>query len=213
MNLLEYIDKIMSQINNKSNFYLKDLPIKQTALIIVDVINGFIFEGSLSCKAIERIIPPIKKTLAYFKENEMKVIAFSDSHTEKSTEFLTFPEHCLCGTFESEIVEDLKSIGGYSLLFKNSTNGFHEDAFKKLLKDFPYIDNFVIVGDCTDICVLQFALSLKTYFNKENRESNIIVPVDSVDTFNLEDHPSEFYNLIALDLMDKAGIQIVKSLI
>ncbi len=210
---MNYAEKIKSSLNSTSNFQLNSLPCSKTALIIVDVINGFIYEGNLACNSISKIISPIKNTLSFFKKNNMKAIAFCDAHTEKSLEFSDYPLHCIEGTFESEIVEGLRSIGGYTLINKNSTNGFHEIEFQKWLDENNSIDNFVVVGDCTDICILQFSLSLKTFFNKNNRPCNIIIPIDSVDTFDLPDHPADFYNIIALDLLNKSGIKIVKSLI
>ncbi len=36
--------------------------------------------------------------------------------------------------------------------------------------DFDNIDNIIIVGDCTDICIYQFAITLKSYFNQHNIE-------------------------------------------
>lgn len=210
---MDHLESIKAALNDKDDFQLKTLPTEKTALIIVDVINGFIFEGNLSCKSISKIINPIKNTLSYFKENNMKAVAFCDSHSEKSLEFSDFPPHCIAGTSEPDVVDDLKSIGGYYEILKNSTNGFHEAKFQEWLKENSHIDNFIIVGDCTDICVLQFSLSLKTFFNNINKPCNVIVPMNSVDTFDLPGHPSEFYNLISLDLMSKAGIKIVKSLI
>lgn len=53
-----------------------------------------------------------------------------DSHQKSSQEFITYPPHCLKGSEESEIIEELKIIGGYQLIEKNSTNGFLEPDFQ-----------------------------------------------------------------------------------
>ena len=50
------------------------------------------------------------------------------------------------------------------IIEKNSTNGF----FAMDIADYAYLDNFIVVGCCTDICVYQFVLALKTYFNQNN---------------------------------------------
>ena len=49
------------------------------------------------------------------------------------------------------------------------------------MKDHPAlkdseIDAYIITGCCSDICVLQFALTLKTYLNAQNIDKKVIVP-------------------------------------
>ena len=70
-------------------------------------------------------------------------------------------------------------------------------------------DSIEIVGCCTDICVLQIALSLKTYFNKLMLDKDIIVLKDLVATFDSNVHDAKVYHSFALSLMRNAGI-IVK---
>jgi len=45
-------------------------------------------------------------------------IAFADCHTDESPEFDAYPKHCMKGTAESEIVDEIKNIGGYTLIEK-----------------------------------------------------------------------------------------------
>ncbi len=76
------------------------------------------------------------------------------------------------------------------------------------------IETYIIVGDCTDICIKQFALSLKTYFNEKNENKKVIVPANAVETFHLDVtyHHAGLMNLLSLYEMEQGGIEIVKCL-
>ncbi len=104
-------------------------------------------------------------------------------------------------------------IGGYQLIEKNSTNGYLEPVFQNWLKENSEIDTFIVSGNCTDICVLQFALSLKAHFNRKNENSNIIVPINAVNTYDLDEHDGDLMHAIALYQMMGNDIEVVSELI
>lgn len=186
-----------------------DLKEKETALIIVDMINGFVREGALQSPRAETVIPAIESLSKEIDKRSIKKLAFADSHTDKSPEFGAYPTHCLAGTSESEVVDELKKIGGYTLIEKNSTNGFHEEEFKKWLNENQQINTFIITGVCTNICVEQFALTLKTYFNMQNKNARVIVPINTVETYDLGIHDGDLMNTMALYNMIVNGIEVV----
>jgi len=188
---------------------LKDLQPDRTALIIVDMVNGFVREGALKDKRAEGVIPAIAELSKACDRLNIAKLAFADNHTKESPEFKAYPVHCLAGTSESEVVAELKEIGGYTLIPKNSTNGFHEEEFQKWLRENPNVDTFIVTGVCTDICVQQFALTLKTYFNKHNKTSRVIVPVNTVETYDFDMHNGDLMNIMALYSMTVNGIEVV----
>ncbi|WCK57585.1 cysteine hydrolase (plasmid) [Aneurinibacillus sp. Ricciae_BoGa-3] len=191
-----------------------DLPKDKTAVVVIDMINGFAKKGALYSERIEGIIPYLVKTLPLF-DGYQKVF-FADAHNEDSKEFASYPVHCLKGTEESEVIEELKSFldDNGTLCYKSSTNGFVSKDFAEWMMKNPEITNYVLVGDCTDLCVLQFALSIKGYFNEWNVTSNIIVPVQGVETFDLEktNHQAELMNVFSLYNMRANGIQLVNDI-
>lgn len=189
---------------------LKDLQGKQTALVIVDMINGFVREGALKSPRVEGLIPEIAKLSKTCDELHITKLAFADCHTIASPEFDAYPEHCMIGTSEGEMVDELRELGGYMLIPKNSTNGFQEAAFQQWLKENEHINAFVITGDCTDICVQQFAVTLKTWFNMQNKKVRIIVPINTVDTYDLDLHNGDLMNVMALYNMMINGIEVVQ---
>ncbi len=206
------LTQIVELLNTAPTLSIQSFEADQTALIIVDMINGFVKEGPMSSPRIQAIIPPIQDLMVCSKEKGLQMLAFADSHDEASIEFISYPPHCLAGTSESEIVDELKEVGGYNLILKGSTNGFLEPAFHEWLTNHPSIQNFIVVGDCTDICVEQFVLTLKTYFTTLNRPSRIIVPTGCVETYDFGVHAGDFMNIIALYKMHMNGIEIVREI-
>lgn len=188
---------------------LKDLQGKETAFVIVDMINGFAREGALKSPRVEGLISEIAELSKACDELHITKLAFADCHTEASPEFEAYPSHCMLGSGEGEIVDELKEIGGYTLIHKNSTNGFLEEEFLKWLKKNESVNTFVITGDCTDICVQQFAVTLKTWFNMQNKKARVIVPVNAVETYDLGLHDGDLMNAVALYNMIINGIEVV----
>ena len=79
---------------------------------------------------------------------------------------------------------------------------------------FKNIENVIIVGDCTDICIYQFAVTLKSYFNQNNIYKQIIVPMDLVDTYDIPKvHNAEIMNIVFFNSMIQNGIKVVKNII
>ena len=75
-----------------------------------------------------------------------------------------------------------------------------------------------MVGDCTDICVYQLALFLKVRPILKNESSEVIVPANCVDTYDIPQemyekdrippHPGELIHRIFLYHMHLNGIRI-----
>ncbi|MFP4457623.1 MAG: cysteine hydrolase family protein [Clostridia bacterium] len=191
---------------------LKELDPRNTVLVIMDMINGFAKKGALMDERIKDLIPGISELLEKMIDKEYKVLAFADYHDKINPEFNTFPEHSLAETEESEMVDELKEIGGYKLIHKNSTNGFFAPAFINWFNDNQDVDTYILVGDCTDICIMQFGLAMKAYNNQLNKESNIIVVKDLIDTYDVAKHDGDIINLFSLYIMQNAGIKIVKEI-
>lgn len=182
---------------------------EKTVFVMVDIINGFIREGVLHDKEIESIILPVKNFLEYCGRKNIKSAAFSDVHNKNSFEFSVFPSHCIKGSNECNIVDELKRTGGFEIIEKNSANGFHSCGFKEFLKNNQNKSCYIVCGDCTDICVLNFCLSLKTFFNEINKYSEIIVPLNMTETFHTEKHNRSFSNISALNIMEINGIKLI----
>lgn len=178
-----------------------------SVIFVIDMINGFCKEGNLSSSLINEIILPIKNLLKKAIANKIEIIALNDAHNPNSPEFNIYPIHCLKNSIESQLVKELQ-FPEVKIINKNSTNGFF---VLNSIKNQNW-DNVIIVGCCTDICIYQFALNYKTWFNQQNKNINVIVPKSMTTTFDLTNHPSDIINDLSWYSMLKNGITIVKEI-
>lgn len=207
------LERIVKHIyEEKRGISYSELVPHKTALVVIDMVNGFTREGILMSPRVEALIPEIANIMTNCKDLGIQTVAFADSHSEKSPEFAVYGGHCKEGTSEAELVAELQAIGGYFLIKKNSANGFLEPKFQAWLSTNPQVTDFVVIGDCTDICILQFCLTLKAYFNMLNRESRIVVPINAVDTFDFDLHQAELTHVMALYNLSLNGIEVVADL-
>ncbi|MGG7098956.1 isochorismatase family cysteine hydrolase [Clostridium sardiniense] len=213
--LISNIEKEMLELNKITLEDISSNVKDDTALIVVDMINGFYTEGMLASDRVEGIITPIVNLIDNMKECEK--IIFVDNHTINSTELNTYPLHCIENSSEVEIISEIKErvldSENYEIIKKNSINGFHAAEFKEWLDKNNQINNFIIVGVCTDICVETLAISLVTYFNENNIDKKIIIPKDSVETYSVGNHDGDLMNILSLFKMKSNGINVVESII
>lgn len=194
------------EVNNKPALLSKTLAGKKVMLVIVDMVKGFCVSGALSSPRCALIAPEIKRIANMLPGADRVFIR--DCHNSKSAEFNYFPEHCVGE--ESEVIPELITMGG-SEVKKNSTNGFIQllGARSNLLD----YDAIIITGVCTDICVLQLALSIRAYISEFNGNGNVVVFTDAVETYDSPTHNADLYNLTSIKLMEQSGVRVFKKLV
>ena len=180
----------------------------RTVLIIVDMVNGFLTQGVMASPRCAGILPETEKLLRFAKKHRIPAIAFADCHEPDCMEFTAFPPHCIRGTEEAELAPSLREIGGFVRIEKNSTNGCLTQAFQEQLNAHPEWERFVVCGVCTDICVMQFALTLQCQCNQQNRKADVLVPVNAVETYDAPGHNGDLMQTMALRMMQQAGIRL-----
>lgn len=185
----------------------------KTALVIVDMVNGFLTEGILSSPRSASVLPAVETLLRFFQAHNLPCVAFADCHEPDCIEFRSFPPHCIRGTSEAEIALSLQKIGGFIKIEKNSTNGFLTPAFQEFFHHHQELERIVVCGVCTDICVMQFCLTLKTYCNQENRMLEVLLPVNAAETYDAPNHHADTMQSAALQIMEQAGIQLTSEVI
>ena len=185
--------------------------LKDPIIFVVDMIECFVHEGALHDEAINAVTVHIE---ALIKDAQQRVIFIADSHPPKTREFNSYPTHCVIGTTESEVIQELKP-HVQELMRKNSTNTFTCPDFQSFLTErMDSYRDIVITGCCTDICILQFALCLNAWLNEHNKtDQRIIIPLSCVDTYHIEGvHDAVSCNEFSIRNMEANGICIVSSL-
>lgn len=201
------LDKISDMIARLPSLRLEQLIEDNAVLIIVDMINGFVTEGPLASPNVLAINDRIAALARACESSGIPIAALADCHTLSSPEFSSFPPHCLEGTAETELTDQLKAVGSITRINKNSTNGMLEPRLKEWLREYGS-GTYVIVGCCTDLCVQQLALTLKTSFNRANSTSRVIVPSSCVATYDLGFHESALTGTMALYNMMLGGVEL-----
>ena len=197
------------RIDNKNIEELKKI---KRLLIVVDMINGFVRRGALAHKEIAEILPEnVKLVEIFLEDSESAVCMVRDSHTKDAAEFKTFPKHCLEESYESELVDELKTYEKESLVYlKNSTNFVFAPNFIEDINNMENLEEVVLNGCLTDYCIKNGAITLKNLFDQDNRNIMVIVDGAGVSTFGGDGHDREKVQKSSLDDMVGNGIVLVK---
>ena len=199
----------------------------QVAMVAVDLTNGFCCEGPLASPRVAGIIPAAVRL--FQRAHDLGVRQFllpQDTHDVDALEFSAYPPHAVGGTVESETIDELKGLP-FSDLFiiipKNSVSCDIGTDLGPWLEAHPEVSTFIVVGDCTDICVYQAAMYLRLRANVlELRDVRVIVPADCVQTYDLSvavaeelgalPHDGDLLHSVFLYHMALNGIEIVAHL-
>lgn len=193
---------------------IDNLKLYKRCLIVVDMVNGFVNEGVLHDKRIKQVLPNQLKLIKEAKANNDLIIFIKDSHSKNAVEFARFgnTNHCLDGSRESELIDELKPFEGLEdtiSIKKNSTSFMETPMFRELLLKEKNLETFDVVGCCTDICVTNGVLGLANYLDENNRKHIINVYLDAVATYN-EEERSDYVEASKI-LLKQQGVNLVNT--
>lgn len=192
---------------------MKELEKVEKLVINVDMVNGFVKKGAMADSYIEHIIPEHIKLINQIKEKEEAIVIIKDNHKKNCREFNRYPVHCIEGTEEAQLVEELKQFEENAMVYqKNSTSTIYAPNFLEDIDKMINLKEIIIIGCCTDICILNLAIPLQNYFDQKDREVIITIPKNAVETYDAPNHNREEYNEMAFKLMAQAGINLVETL-
>lgn len=204
--------------------YQVDRP-EQTAVLVVDISNGFCNEGALASPRVKAIIQPIVDLLkSAWTSGVREFYLLNDNHEPDAIEFRAFPPHCIRGTAEAQPVQEILELEFYPkmhLIEKNTLSSTQETVLLESLRAKSNLTDFIIVGDCTDLCVYQLALALRNDANaRRAQDVSIIMPEECVDTYDMPvelaqqvgamPHPGDLMHAVFLNHMALNGISVVK---
>ncbi|XP_021776260.1 nicotinamidase 1-like [Chenopodium quinoa] len=209
-------------------------------LVLVDIINGFCTIGAGPLAPAEHnqqmsdMINEAERLARLFCEKKWPIMAFLDSHNPDVPEH-PYPPHCLAGSEESNLVSALRWLeeeSNVTIRRKDCYDGFigsiqndGSNVFVDWVKS-NKIESLLVVGVCTDICVLDFVcstLSAKTrgFLSPLN---DVVVYSNGCATFDFPvevaqiskhgfAHPQEIMHHMGLYMAKERGAKIVSSVV
>ncbi len=223
---LHYINQWISDLPSRTLSDLCPQP-QKTALFSVDVINGFCTQGALSSPRVQNIVDPITRLMTRAWDHGIKnIILTQDTHEPDAIEFGSFPPHCIRGTAEAESVPEFKALPFYpqmTILEKNSIHSGIDTGLNEWMAAHAGVDTFMVVGDCTDLCIYQLAMHFRLDANSRHLQRRVIIPADCVDTYDMPvntaakigaiPHDGDLLHAIFLYHMALNGIVIVTTIL
>ncbi len=209
--------------------------IDRVYLVFVDILKGFCETGALSSERVNELVAPVAQLTQRLLDAGMpkgNLIFLNDAHPADAVEFQSFAPHCIRQTAEAEVVDALKPFYAFpetQRYLKNATNGL----FAKNEKGQPFhawlertFDEgkslFIVVGDCTDLCIYQNAMGIRLLANEKNADVHVIVSKEHVRTYDLSIEQAEKLQVLAhdADVLDQIflyhmklnGIELVSSI-
>jgi nicotinamidase-related amidase len=172
------------------------------------------------------IVEPITRLFELaWQQGVRSFVLPQDTHEAEAMEFAQWPAHCVRGTREAETVEAFTRLPFFSemtVLEKNSIHSGINTGLNAWVEDHPQIDTFIVVGDCTDLCVYQLAMHLRLDANARQLQRRVILPVDCVQTYHLPvetaqslgimPHPGDLLHAVFLYHMALNGVEVVRSI-
>lgn len=148
---------------------------RTAGLIVVDEVKGFAMTGAgalappLPNAQVAQMIEETDRLARRFVVDDRPVLAFLDTH-QPGTPEPPYPPHCEAGSGEENLIDELiwlERSANTTFIRKDCINGFvgaiDPTTTKNRLIDWVSrhrLDTLVVVGICTDICVMDFVLTM-----------------------------------------------------
>lgn len=192
----------------------KEMKEIEEAVFLIDMNEGFCEEGNLADPTIKHIVPNIIPIIRTVLEKGEGFFVVNDKHTKDSVELKRYLEHCH-NEKESRTIKELAIYEPYAnrIFYKNSTCALFAPGMMEMLMEMVQLKRVVLVGCCTDICIQNFAIALRNFFDELNMDVEIIVPKNAVETFDIPNvHDRKTNNERAYTVMENTGIKLVKEM-
>ena len=211
---------------------------ERVGLVIVDEVNGFASVGAgnlappVPNEQVATMVAETDRLARAFTAKDWKILAFLDTHVPGKPE-PPYPPHCEAGTGEENLVPELLWLErdpNTTLVRKDCINGFvgairpdGSNAVVDWVND-AGLQRLLVVGICTDICVMDFVLTLLSARNHDLMPSlkDISVYAKGCSTYDLPmsvaeelglprtaAHPQNLAHHMGLYFMASRGAEIV----
>ena len=151
-------------------------------VMVVDMLEGFTRVGPLASPRVDALIPSQESFLRSLPPNSL-VVFLADEHQPDDPEFKRFPPHCLEGSQEARIREELLSAAKTSgavveIVRKQTFSGFINTNLDEIIREAPG-RSWIVIGCVTDCCIEANVAEL-VY-----RDCCVTVVRDLIDTWDL----------------------------
>ena len=222
---LQYIDQWFNNLPAPKLAQVAAPP-SATAIVSVDVINGFCYQGPLASERVRRIIEPIVGLFQRAWDLGVRhILLTQDTPDPQAKEFAQFPPHCVRGTEEAEPVPEFKALPFFDQMVQIAKNSIHSGlntGLQDWIEAHPQVGTFIVVGDCTDLCTYQLAMHLRLEANARQLDRRVVVPANCVETYHMAvetarelgavPHEGDLLHRIFLYHMMLNGIEVVAAL-
>lgn len=202
---------------------IKNLKVYEEVLIVVDMVNGFAREGMLASPLVDAIVKNVVSYLEEAKDKNRLIIFIKDTHDKDSVEFRRFGDlpHCLRGTKEAELVDELVPYEEDAISFEKNSTSFmfgknpnfpSKYGFMEMLDGLENLKKVMVCGCCTDICNTNGVLPMMNYFDENNRKVEVELLEDAIETYDAPWHNRDLYSDAAYLLLEQQGAKKVKRL-
>ncbi|XP_059446443.1 nicotinamidase 1-like [Corylus avellana] len=202
-----------------------------SGLVLVDIVNGFctVGAGNLAPRELDiqisGMINESERLARLFCEKKWPIMAFLDSHDLHRPEE-PYPLHCSKDTDESNLVPALQWLENEANVtirrkdcfdaYLGSIENDGSNVFVNWVKK-NQIKSILVVGICTDICVMDFVSSTLSARNRGflTPLQHVVVYSRGCATFDVPRniigalaHPQEFMHHVGLCMMKERGAKI-----
>lgn len=197
---------------------------ENVAVMVVDLLVGFCSEGPLASPRVGALGPKAARFLGEAYQAGIREMALAmDAHPPDSPEFAAFPPHCIRGTREADPIRELTELPFFpqmAAIYKGSLSVGLEEELGRWAEARPHVRSWIIIGDCTDLCVYQTAMHFRLQANARGRDVRVWVPADLVDTYDMPvetarefgamPHDADLMHRLFLYHMALNGISVVR---
>lgn len=131
----------------------------RTAVVVIDLAKDFVLPGGVIADAggpeyqrrAQAIVPKLARLLEAARSAGVLVVYATDAHTPADSELKKWPPHAMKGTWQADIVDELKPQAGDLVVEKTTYSPFASSNLEAELRA-RGIETLVITGLHTDCC-------------------------------------------------------------
>lgn len=180
----------------------------------IDMNNGFVNFGAMANPAYNALVPEQLRIIKKMEEEQGITDFILEGHGKDALEFESYPEHCVLGTPEADLIPELityQNNPNVYTFYKNCINGMLNLSVQEQLKRLKNLKEIIYNGVCADLCVMDFARTNARYLDQINKKVKLFVVKSTIDTFDAPGHNREEWIDIACKVMEQAGIEVVEN--